>query len=267
MGRLDGRTILVVGGTSGMGLSGARACTREGANVVVAGSDPDKAAAAASELGAQCRTVIGDAGDPQTAAACTAAALGAFGSLDGLYHVAGGSGRRWGDGLLHEIPDDGWDLTLRMNLSSVFYSNREVLRLWLKRGCGGTILNMASVLGYSPAPRYFPTHAYGAAKAGIIGLTKTTSAAYAPMNIRINAIAPALVETPMAQRAAENEAILNYISTKQPLDGGRVGRPEDLDEAVIYFMSDASRFVTGQVLGVDGGWEVSEGQYGQQGDG
>ena len=73
--------------------------------------------------------------------------------------------------------------------------------------------------------------------------------------------APALVETPMSRRAAGDEAILDFIRTKQPLDGGRIGRPEDLDAAVVYFQSDASRFCTGQVLSVDGGWSVTEGQY------
>lgn len=73
-------------------------------------------------------------------------------------------------------------------------------------------------------------------------------------------MAPALVETPMAQRAANDEAILSYINTKQPLDGGRIGQPQDLDGLAVYFMSDQSKFTTGQVIAVDGGWSISEGQ-------
>jgi NAD(P)-dependent dehydrogenase (short-subunit alcohol dehydrogenase family) len=126
---------------------------------------------------------------------------------------------------------------------------------------GGTILNMGSVLGYSPSPHFFSTHAYAAAKAAIIGFTKSIAAYYAKNNIRINVIAPALVETPMAQRAAKDETILSFIKTKQPLDGGRIGAPEDLDGLATYFMSDLSKFTTGQVVAVDGGWDVSEGQY------
>ena len=80
-------------------------------------------------------------------------------------------------------------------------------------------------------------------------------------DIRINVLAPALVETPMAQRAAKDDLILDFIKTKQPLDGGRIGQPHDLNGAAIYFMSDYSRFTTGQVLAVDGGWSISEGQY------
>jgi NAD(P)-dependent dehydrogenase (short-subunit alcohol dehydrogenase family) len=120
---------------------------------------------------------------------------------------------------------------------------------------------MASVLGFSPSPKYFVTHTYAASKAAIIGLTQSIASYYAVENIRINAIAPALVETPMAQRAANDETIQAFIKTKQPLDGGRIGAPDDLDGAAIYFMSDYSKFTTGQVLSVDGGWHLSEGQY------
>jgi NAD(P)-dependent dehydrogenase (short-subunit alcohol dehydrogenase family) len=128
-------------------------------------------------------------------------------------------------------------------------------------GKGGTILNIGSVLGFSPSPKYFVTHAYSAAKSAVVGFTKSLAAYYASQNIRINLLAPALVETPMSERASKDETILNFIKTKQPLDGGRNGRPEDLDGAAIFFMSDASKFATGQTLYVDGGWEVSEGQY------
>ena len=123
------------------------------------------------------------------------------------------------------------------------------------------MLNMASVLGYSPSPKFFSTHAYAAAKAAIIGLTRSSAAYYATKNIRFNVIAPALVATPMSERAQTNDAIMRFTATKQPLDGGRIGVPEDLDAAAVYLISDQSRFVTGQVLAVDGGWSVSEGQY------
>ncbi|MBT8043999.1 MAG: SDR family oxidoreductase, partial [Verrucomicrobiae bacterium] len=84
---------------------------------------------------------------------------------------------------------------------------------------------------------------------------------YADQDIRANVIAPALVETPMAQRAAKDETIQNFIQTKQPLDGGRIGCPEDLDGLATYLLSRQSKFLTGQVIAVDGGWSVSEGQF------
>jgi NAD(P)-dependent dehydrogenase (short-subunit alcohol dehydrogenase family) len=168
-----------------------------------------------------------------------------------------------GDGPLHEISDRGWRETLDLNLTSLFHSNRAAAQRFLDQGGGGSVLNMASVLAYSPSPRFFATHAYAAAKAAIIGLTRAAAAYYAPHGIRFNALAPALVDTPMARRAAGDEAIRDYIAAKQPLDGGRIGRPEDLDAAVIYFLSDASRFATGQVLAVDGGWGLCEAGAGE----
>ena len=95
----------------------------------------------------------------------------------------------------------------------------------------------------------------------MIGFSKSIASYYAQNNIRINVIAPGLVETPMAQRAAGDEAIMRFIQSKQRLDGGRIGRPSDLDGAAVYLMSDFSSFATGQVLAIDGGWGVSEGQY------
>ncbi len=150
---------------------------------------------------------------------------------------------------------------MELNLTSLMLSNQAAVKKFLQLKTSGTILNMGSVLGYSPSPKYFSTHAYAAAKAAIIGFTKSIAAYYAANNIRVNVIAPALVETPMAQRAANDEEIINFIKTKQPLDGGRIGQSEDLDGLAVYFMSEQSKFTTGQVIAVDGGWSVSEGQY------
>ncbi|MBI4582540.1 MAG: SDR family oxidoreductase [Planctomycetes bacterium] len=259
--KLEGKVIVIIGGTAGIGLSAAKACIEAGARVVAAGRDEERAEAARSELGERARVLAGDACLSGTAGSAIELAAREFGGFHGLYHVAGGSGRKLGDGPLHEITDGGWEETLRLNLTSLFYSNRAAIREFLRRGTGGSILNMASVLGFSPAPRHFATHAYAAAKAAVIGLTRSAAAHYAPQNIRFNAIAPALVETKMASRAAGDAAILQYLRTKQPLEGGRLGQASDLDAAAIYFLSDDSRYATGQVLAVDGGWSVSEGQH------
>jgi NAD(P)-dependent dehydrogenase (short-subunit alcohol dehydrogenase family) len=143
----------------------------------------------------------------------------------------------------------------------VVYSNRAMVRYFRDNDRGGAILNMGSVLGSSPSPHYFSTHAYAATKAAIEGFSKSIAARYAKDGIRVNVIAPALVETPMSERAQGNEEIRDFIATKQPLDGGRIGKPEDLDEAVVFLLGEGSRYVTGQVIAVDGGWSVSEGQY------
>jgi NAD(P)-dependent dehydrogenase (short-subunit alcohol dehydrogenase family) len=257
---LTGKTIVVIGGTTGLGLSAARAFVEHGARVVVVGRNPARVATAQHELGKTALALSADAVDPGTAPRAIEMAVREFGGFGGLYHVAGGSGRKLGDGPLHEMSDEGWRATMDLNLTSLVYSNRAAVRQFLKQGRGGSILNMGSVLGWSPSPRYFATHAYAAAKSAIVGFTKSIAAYYAGQNIRCNVLAPALVETPMSERAARNEAIQSFIKTKQPLDGGRIGQPSDLDAAAVYFMSDASRFTTGQVLAVDGGWCVSEGQ-------
>ncbi len=261
MASLSGKVIVVVGGTTGLGFSAARAMLEAGAKgVVLTGRDENSARAAAGNLGEGAAVYTGDAVDPGHATTAIALALEKFGAFSGLYHVAGGSGRRFGDGPLHEITDEGVKATLEMNLQSLIYSNRAAVRQFLAQETGGVILNMSSVLGWSPSPPYFSTHVYAASKAGIIGFTQSVAARYAGDNSRLNVIAPALVETPMARRAAGDERILEFIRTKQPLDGGRIGRPDDCDGAAVFLLSDAARFVTGQVLAVDGGWCLSEGQ-------
>ena len=175
-----------------------------------------------------------------------------------MFHVAGGSGRRFGDGPLDAITDEGWRATIDLNLTSLFYTCRAATRYFVEQKRGGSILVMTSVLAFSPAPAHFATHAYAASKAGAIGLMTACAAYYAPMGIRFNAIAPALVDTPGARRAVQDPRIAAYVQARQPLDGGRIGRPEDIDGAVVYLLSDESRFVTGQVLAVDGGWSVSD---------
>ena len=252
---------MVIGGTTGLGLSAAKAFIKAGAQVVIVGRKEESLKTALHQLGENADGVSGDASDPDTAPQAIEVALQQFDGFDGLYHVAGGSGRKFGDGPVHEVTDEGIAQTLDLNLKSVLYSNRAALQQFLKQDTGGAILNMASVLGYSPSPKFFATHIYTAAKAAIIGVTKAAAACYAPRNIRLNVIAPALVDTPMAQRAVTNDEITGYIKTKQPLDGGRVGLPEDLDSAAVWLMSDGARFVTGQVVAVDGGWGVCEGQY------
>lgn len=258
---LADRIVVIIGGTSGLGLSAARAVLEAGARgVVVTTHDPLSAATAATALGPLAVVHVGNAMDPDHAPGAIALAMERFGAFHGLYHVAGGSGRRLGDGPLHEVSDEGVAATLALNLSSVIFSNRAAARQFLAQQSGGAIVNVGSVLGWSPSPAYFGTHVYAAAKAGLVGFTRSIAAYYAPRGIRCNMIAPGLVDTPMARRAAGDAEIQKFIAGKQPLDGGRIGKPEDCDAAVVYLLSDDSRFVTGQVLAVDGGWTVSEGQ-------
>ncbi|MDZ4289105.1 MAG: SDR family oxidoreductase [Prosthecobacter sp.] len=257
---VEGLRVVIVGGTTGLGLSAAQALVRDGARVVVTSRSEANVASALETLGNTARGFAADATDPQTGERAMALAVENFGGVDALYHVAGGSGRARGDGPLHELTEEGITYTLDVNLASLMHSNRAAVRQFMRQQSGGCILNMGSVLGWSPSPQYFASHAYAAAKAGIIGFSKAIASYYAPQNIRVNVIAPALVETPMSQRACENEEIMRFTAAKQPLDGGRVGMPGDVEGAALFLLSRAAGFITGQVLAVDGGWTVSEGR-------
>lgn len=259
-GWLKNKTLVVIGGTAGIGLAAAEAFIREEAQVLVVGNAPETLDTAARALGSKGHVLEGDATQELTAARAIRQAIVEFGSFDGLYHVAGGSGRRFGDGPLDVLTPEGWNETFRLNLTSLMLSNQAAVRQWQKQKTGGSLLNISSVLGYSPSPDFFSTHAYAAAKAAVIGFSKSVASYYARDGIRVNVLAPGLVETPMSKRAASDPEIMAFVRTKQPLDGGRIGQPDDLTGAAVYLLSDYARFTTGQVLAVDGGWTVSEGQ-------
>ncbi len=263
---LENKRIVIIGGTTGIGLSAARVCIKEGASVVVVGRDIEHGRDAEKELGNKAIAITGDATLPSSAKEAIETSLLHFGGFDALYHIAGGSGRKFGDGPLHEMSEEGWEKTLQWNLGSLMLSNKAALNYFLNENKPGVILNMSSVLGFSPSPHFFSTHAYAAAKSAVIGLSKSMAAFYATRNIRVNVIAPALVETPMSKRATGDVDIMDFIATKQPLDGGRAGVPEDLDGAAVFLLSDRSSFITGQVIAVDGGWSVSDGQFNRNND-
>jgi len=250
-----------MGGTTGMGLATALALKKLGACVVVVGRNQDSCDKAGVLLGDSGLAIKGDATNQQTMGDAITRAHDAYGAITGLFHVAGGSGRKYGDGPLHQMTLEGWNKTMEWNLTSVMLSNKAMVNYFRRHSIPGVILNMGSVLGYSPSPKYFVTHAYAASKSAIIGFSKSIAAYYATDNIRVNVIAPSLFITPMAKRAAEDDDILNFIRTKQPLNGGRPGTSEDIISAALMFLHPASKFITGQVLGIDGGWAISEGQY------
>src|SRR5260370_15430949 len=184
------------------------------------------------------------------------ACLRKFNAVDAVFNVAGISGRQFGDGPMHECSVEGWDITLDTNVRSMFLLCRSALRYWLQTGRPGTILNMSSVLAYSPEVQHFATHAYAASKGAIISMTRAMAAYYAPHNIRVNAIAPALVRTPMSARAQSNAELLEFIAHKQPLSAALL-HPTDLAPTALFLLGEQSRHMTGQVVGIDGGWAVS----------
>jgi NAD(P)-dependent dehydrogenase (short-subunit alcohol dehydrogenase family) len=250
---LHDKRCLIVGGSSGIGRAAVVRFLEEGARVVAAGLPGGDGPEGAFFL--PC-----DATRPEQVGRLFAETMRLLGGLDVLYHVAGISGRRQGDGPLHECTEEGWHATIDANLTSTFLTNRAAVRHFLGQSQPGVILNMASVLALAPSPQHFDTVAYAASKGGVIALSRLAAARYAPRSIRVNVLAPGLIDTPMAARAVQDEAIRHYLRTKQPLGAGP-GRPADCSDAAVFLCGDAARFITGVVLPVDGGWCVSEGQY------
>ena len=261
-GRLRDR-VCVVTGSTGIAAASARRFSAEGAAVFVISRTAEHACDLADHLaagGAEAGWAAADLTEEAGVDAAITAATDRFGRIDGLFAVAGGSGRRYGDGPIHELTVDGWDRTLELNLRSQALTCRAVVRQMLAQapntsGTRGSILLMGSVTATDPAPEFFATHAYAAAKGATIALMTTMAATYAKDLIRVNAVAPSLTDTPMAARAAGDRRIRAYARRKQPL-AGQMMDPDEVAHAAVYFLSDESRVVTGQLLKIDGGWSV-----------
>lgn len=260
MNRFDGKAVLVTGST-GIAAAAARALVVEGAHVFVVSRNSDHASALANEIGARWQAAeLTQEGSVESA---VAGVVGAFGRLDCVYNVAGISGRRLGDGPVHEMTLDGWNQTIANNATSQFLVCRAALKQMLNQGPTdngnrGAILNMSSTLARHPEPNHFATHGYAASKGAIESLSRAMAAFYAPHGIRVNVIAPGLVATPMSQRAQQDPHILAYAKTRQPLANG-ILQPDDLTGAALFLLSDDARMITGQTVDVDGGWSVTDG--------
>jgi NAD(P)-dependent dehydrogenase (short-subunit alcohol dehydrogenase family) len=256
--RLTGKTIVVTG-ASGIAAAGARSFARQGANVFVISrseSSCQDLAAAIVEDGGSAGWAAADLTDEGMTVEAFAVCARTNGPIDGLFAVAGGSGRRYGDGPIHEMPLDGWTKTIENNGLPAFLATRETVRAMRKHDRGGSIVLITSVLAASPVPDMFATHAYAAIKGAEIALTTSMASYYAPARIRVNAIAPGLVDTPMAERAANDPDIVAYSARKQPLVGGLLDA-DDIADTGLFLLSDEARAITGQTILVDGGWSVT----------
>lgn len=262
-GRLAGKVCLVTGAT-GMAAAGAERFAAEGAAVFVAArreAGCRDLVERIEQAGGRAAWAAADLTDEAAAAAVAAACVERFGRIDGLYAVAGGSGRRFGDGPVHELTLDGWRRTMDLNATPAFLAAREAVRAMLRQapdetGARGALLLMTSVLATHPAPAHFATHAYAASKGAIASLARAMAAHYAADGIRVNAIAPSLVDTPMAGRAIEDEGVAAYVRWKQPLSGAFMA-PGDIAAVASFLLSDEARYITGQTILVDAGWSVA----------
>ena len=262
-GRLREKGCLITGST-GIAEATALLSAKEGARVFLIGKDSASVTSLVERIrgeGGDCDSCVADLTDSAATEKAVDACAKSLGRIDALFHVAGISGRKFGDGPLHQCTEEGWDITLDTNLKSAFRVCGAVLRYMLEQpldanGLRGAILNMSSVLAFSPEPHRFATHAYAASKAAIIGLSTAMAAYYAPHKIRVNAIAPGLVRTPMSARAQKDEELLDYLKGKQPLTETLIDSAE-IARAAVFLLSDESRATTGVVFPVDAGWCVS----------
>jgi len=250
MNRLTDKVAIVTGGGSGIGLATAQLFAKEGAQVItfdINAAHNNLDLTSSNELRVDVRSAV------QVESAIQQVML-SYGQIDILINVAGGSGRKWGDGPTDSCTLDGWDMTLALNLDSVFYCCKFALQAMLPNK-KGTIVNVASVLGMVGGDDDFATHAYAASKGAVISLTRSIASYYAPRGIRANVVCPGLIATAMSQRAQESEQIRARLPQLQPLTAD-FGTPENVAQAALYLASDESSFVTGSVLTVDGGWTV-----------
>jgi 3-oxoacyl-[acyl-carrier protein] reductase len=243
---LSGKTALVTGGSRGLGRAISLAFARQGADVAVNyrgnAAAADEVVAEIATLGRRAITVQGDTSAGREACeAIVKAAIDGFGAIDILVNNAGITR----DNLLVRMDADEWDSVIGTNLSGPFWMTRAIARPMLKARAG-RIINMSSAAGRMGNPGQAN---YAAAKAGLIGLTKTTARELASRGITCNALAPGLIETELTATmpAAATEALVSMT----PL--GYLGSVDDVAAAAVYFASDEARYVTGQVLGVDGG--------------
>ena len=250
-GSLDGKTALVTGGGSGIGRAASLAYANDGARVVVVDVNVEggeETIQQIKESGGEAILVHADVSNPKDTQAMVDQAVEAFGSLDCAFNNAGISGGR--DRLLTaDYQEDDWDRVLSINLKGVWLCMKSEIPQMLKQG-GGAIVNTASIAGLAGLSG---TVAYVAAKHGVTGLTKAAAVEYATSGIRVNAVCPGYIQTPLVQPIfQENDGMEERVASRHPM--GRLGEPEEIAQAVLWLSSDAAAFVTGHTLPVDGGY-------------
>jgi NAD(P)-dependent dehydrogenase (short-subunit alcohol dehydrogenase family) len=251
--------VLIITGSSGIAAAAARLAAAAGANLLLASNDGESTGGLAAETGAECWT--GDLTRPASADSVLSQCLAKFGRVDGLLQAAGLSGRRFGDGPVHECTDEGWDLAMAHNLKPVFQMCRAVAARMLQQAAGengirGSIVNVGSVLAESPEPRHFATHAYATAKGAAAALSLSMASYYAPQGIRVNVVAPGLVRTPASEGALGDAELAAFLKKKQALTAGMIDA-EEVARTALFLLSDEARSITGQVIAVDAGWSVT----------
>jgi NAD(P)-dependent dehydrogenase (short-subunit alcohol dehydrogenase family) len=245
---LKGKVAVVTGGSSGLGVTFAQALAEVGANIVLAARRIDKMNEVGDDLtrlGVKVRSVKCDVSDPEQVQSLVDETLKTFGRLDIIVNNAGVASMSPAT----EIAIEEWNRVVSVNLTGTFLCARTAAKQMMKRG-GGKIVNIASI--YGAVGDVFPASPYYATKGAVINLTRDLAVEWAPFKINVNAIAPGFFPSEMTGGIFQDPHYLEYINKQTPL--GRTGNPDDLKGAIVFLASQASDYVTGQTLFVDGGW-------------
>jgi len=247
VGRVEGKIAIVTGAGSGIGRATARLLAREGAAVVIADLNPDGGEETARQIredGGSALFARTDVSRPEDVQQMVATTLDRFERLDILHNNA-----YWAPLYrpLVDTAEEEWDRTLDVTLKGVFLGCKYAIPPMIERG-GGVIVNTASTAALAASPQFA---AYMAAKGGVVALTRSVAMDYGASGIRCNAVCPGLIETPATAPVLADPERRQWLTSK--LLVGRIGRPEDIAQAVVYLASDESSFMTGQTLVVDGG--------------
>ncbi|HVY63729.1 MAG TPA: SDR family oxidoreductase [Gammaproteobacteria bacterium] len=247
------KVAIVTGASSGIGRAVARLFAREGARLVLAARRRSELEALAAEIaadGGEALAMPGDVRNEAFAAELVAAANARFGGLDVAFNNAGTLGAM---GPTHEIPAEGWAETLATNLTSAFYAAKHQAPAVLARG-GGSLIFTSTFVGYASGMPGMA--AYAASKAGVVGLVRALAVELGPRGVRVNALLPGGVDTPMGRAVAHTPELLSFVAGLHAVK--RVATPEEIAPSVLYLASDMSRFTTGSAFLVDGGVSINK---------
>ena len=243
---LEGKVTIVTGAASGIGRAAARLFHAAGAILTLVDRDEAGLRETADSIGGDVLLRTADISDAAAVQAAVAATLERRGRLDCAFNNAGVDSFEWA---VADLPDEEWRRVIEIDLTGVFFCMKHEIVAMRANG-GGAIVNTSSGLGLVAVANQ---SAYIAAKHGVLGLTKAAALEYVKEGIRVNAVCPGIIRTPMAQRGiAGNPAVEEALAKIQPI--GRLGEPEEVANAALFLLSDAASFITGESLAVDGGY-------------
>ena len=242
--RLKGKSAIITGGGSGIGLACTQLFCDEGAQVAIIGRRKERLESTAKEVGDQILTIVGDLTKNDDLNRLVSETLNKFGKIDIVINNSG----MFAGSPVHETKDEDWDNIMDTNMRCVFQLTKRILPHMMERK-SGTFIHISSILGLIAVPG---VAAYNVSKGALLQFNRSLAMEYGPMGIRSNAVCPGLVQTEMTKELMKDEGLMKEWSKDYPI--GRFGTPEDIANACLYLASDESSFVTGVALPVDGGF-------------